>query len=318
MSDKSVISIVVPCHNEQEALPFFYDETTGVLAGLGRPYELLFVDDGSKDDTLKVLKGFAERDNHVGYLAFSRNFGKEAAMYAGLSNAVGDYVAIMDADLQDPPHLLPQMLSLLEEGTCDCVATRRASREGEPLVRSWCARLFYKVINCVSDAEIVDGARDFRLMRREMVDAVVAMGESNRFSKGIFGWVGFDTYWLSYENVERAAGQTKWSFWSLAKYATDGIINFSEAPLSIASWFGLAMTSLSLLAIAFIVVRKLIFGDPVDGWASTITTIIFMGGIQLFCMGVMGQYIARTYTEVKSRPHYVIAETNKPDVRKIG
>lgn len=318
MSDETFTSIVVPCYSEQEALPLFYVEVARVLREMGCSYELLFVNDGSRDGTLETLRDFAETDGHVSYLSLSRNFGKEAAMYAGLSSAAGDYVAAMDADLQDSPSLLPQMLALLEGGGYDSVATRRVSREGEPPMRSWFARLFYKLINRISDADVVDGARDFRLMRREMVDAIVAMGETNRFSKGIFGWVGFRTYWIAYENVGRAAGDSKWNFWSLARYALDGIINFSEVPLNIASWFGLTMTSVLLLAIVFIVIRKLIFGDPVDGWASTITTIVFMGGIQLFCMGVMGQYVARTYTESKHRPHYIVAETNRADVRKIG
>ena len=280
-------------------------------------YELLFINDGSKDETLRVLKEFAGKDDHVRYLSFSRNFGKEAGMYAGFCNADGDYVAVMDADMQDPPALLPEMLKILESGEYDSVATRRVSRDGEPPIRSWFARRFYSLINKISDADIVDGARDFRLMRREMVDAIVAMGETNRFSKGIFGWIGFRTYWLPYENRERVAGATKWNFWSLFKYAIDGIINFSEAPLSIASWFGMGMTALSFVFLLFIVIRRLCFGDPVAGWASTICVIIFIGGIQLFCMGIMGQYIAKNYSESKHRPHYIIAETNKSGVEKM-
>ena len=231
-------------------------------------YEFLFVNDGSKDATLSILKGLAEKDEHVTYLSFSRNFGKEAAMYAGFTNARGDYVAVMDADMQDPPALLPQMFAMLASGEFDSVATRRVNREGEPPIRSWFARQFYRIINRISDADIVDGARDFRLMKREMVDAIVEMGEYNRFSKGIFGWIGFRTYWLPYENVNRVAGETKWNFWKLLKYAIDGIINFSQAPLAVASWFGMGMTLLSFIAVIFIVVRKLVFGDPVTGWAS--------------------------------------------------
>ena len=302
------ITLIVPCFNEQEALPFFYDEATAVMQQLDYEYELLFINDGSKDETLRVLKEFAGKDDHVRYLSFSRNFGKEAGMYAGFCNADGDYVAVMDADMQDPPALLPEMLKILESGEYDSVATRRVSRDGEPPIRSWFARRFYSLINKISDADIVDGARDFRLMRREMVDAIVAMGETNRFSKGIFGWIGFRTYWLPYENRERVAGATKWNFWSLFKYAIDGIINFSEAPLSIASWFGMGMTALSFVFLLFIVIRRLCFGDPVAGWASTICVIIFIGGIQLFCMGIMGQYIAKNYSESKHRPHYIIAE----------
>lgn len=297
------LTLIVPCFNEQEALPFFYKEAISVLKNLNYEYELLFINDGSKDNTLNILKDFADRDACVKYISFSRNFGKEAAMYAGFCNATGDYVAIMDADMQDPPDLLPEMLKLIESGEYDSVATRRVSREGEPPIRSWFARRFYSLINKISDADIVDGARDFRLMRREMVDAIVAMGETNRFSKGIFGWIGFRTYWLPYENRERVAGTTKWNFWGLCKYAIDGIINFSEAPLSIASWFGIIMTAIAFIFLLFIVVRRLVYGDPVAGWASTICIIVFIGGIQLFCMGVMGQYIAKNYSESKHRPH---------------
>lgn len=275
------LTLIVPCFNEQEALPFFYKEAISVLKNLNYEYELLFINDGSKDNTLNILKDFADRDACVKYISFSRNFGKEAAMYAGFCNATGDYVAIMDADMQDPPDLLPEMLKLIESGEYDSVATRRVSREGEPPIRSWFARRFYSLINKISDADIVDGARDFRLMRREMVDAIVAMGETNRFSKGIFGWIGFRTYWLPYENRERVAGTTKWNFWGLCKYAIDGIINFSEAPLSIASWFGIIMTAIAFIFLLFIVVRRLVYGDPVAGWASTICIIVFIGGIRV-------------------------------------
>lgn len=315
--DLKKLTLIVPCFNEQEALPFFYKEAISVLKNLNYEYELLFINDGSKDNTLNILKDFADRDACVKYISFSRNFGKEAAMYAGFCNATGDYVAIMDADMQDPPDLLPEMLKLIESGEYDSVATRRVSREGEPPIRSWFARRFYSLINKISDADIVDGARDFRLMRREMVDAIVAMGETNRFSKCIFGWIGFRTYWLPYENRERVAGTTKWNFWGLCKYAIDGIINFSEAPLSIASWFGIIMTAIAFIFLLFIVVRRLVYGDPVAGWASTICIIVFIGGIQLFCMGVMGQYIAKNYSESKHRPHYIVSETNKPDAEKI-
>ena len=279
--------------------------------------EFIFVDDGSRDGTLAALKELAARDGRVRWLALSRNFGKEAAMYAGFCNARGDYVAVMDADMQDPPALLPQMIELLEGGAYDSVATRRVTRQGEPPIRSFCARMCYKLINRISDADIVDGARDFRLMRREMVDAIVSMGEYNRFSKGIFGWIGFRTCWLPYENVERAAGETKWSFWKLFKYSIDGIINFSQVPLSIASWGGILLTALSFVMIAFIVARKLLFGDPVAGWPSLACMITFIGGIQLFCLGIMGQYLAKTYLEVKKRPHFIIAETNREEAVKV-
>lgn len=279
---------------------------------------MLFINDGSKDNTLKILKEIANTDKNVHYISFSRNFGKEAAMYAGFCNADGDYVTVMDADMQDPPSLLIDMLKIIETGEYDSVATRRVNRDGEPPIRSWFAKRFYSLINKISDADIVDGARDFRLMKREMVNAIVAMGETNRFSKGIFGWIGFRTYWLPYENTERVAGTTKWNFWSLFKYAIDGIINFSEAPLDIASWFGIAMTFFAFIFLLFIIVRKLCFGDPVAGWASTICVIVFIGGIQLFYMGMMGQYIAKNYSESKHRPHYIVAETNKLNVEEIN
>ena len=312
-------SLIIPCYNEEQALPILYRSLWEVAEELGKTseFEFIFVDDGSRDGTLRLLKELADQDERVAYLAFARNFGKEAAMYAGLKNARGDYVAIMDADMQDPPSLLPEMFRLMEEGY-DSVATRRVSRAGEPRLRSLGARMFYRVINRISDADIVDGARDFRLMKREMVDAVVAMSEYHRFSKGIFGWVGFRTCWLPFENVERAAGETKWSFWGLLKYSVEGIINFSQAPLSIASWCGIGLTGVSFLMVLFIVVRKLLFGDPVAGWPSLACIIVFLGGIQLLCMGIMGQYIAKTYMEVKGRPHYIIGETNRDGVKKIS
>jgi len=312
-----MISIIVPCYNEQEALPIFYSEVTKVLQGMDHEYELIFVNDGSKDSTLQILRELGTEDIHVRYLSFSRNFGKEAAMYAGFCHAHGDFVAVMDADMQDPPALLPEMMMILESGEYDSVATRRVSRKGEPPIRSWFARRFYELINRISDADIVDGARDFRLMKRDMVDAIVSMSEYNRFSKGIFGWIGYKTYWMEYENVERVAGETKWNFWKLFKYAIDGIINFSQVPLSIASWFGLGMTAVAFLMTVFVFVRKLMFGDPVAGWASMVCIIIFIGGIQLFCLGIMGQYIAKTYMETKKRPHYILAETNIKDAKRI-
>lgn len=312
-----MISIIIPCYNEQESLPLFLKEITRVFAQISEEYELIFVNDGSSDKTLDELRTFAQADSHIIYLSFSRNFGKEASMYAGFCNARGDYVAVMDADLQDPPALLPKMLELLQTSEYDSVATRRVTRSGEPPIRSWFARRFYELINKISDADIVDGARDFRLMRRSMVDAILSMEEYNRFSKGIFGWVGFRTYWLPYENVERVAGETKWNFWKLFKYAIDGIINFSQVPLSIASWAGIGMTFFSIISLIFIVARKIIVGDPVAGWASTICIMLFIGGVQLFCIGIMGQYIAKIYMETKHRPHFIIAESNRRDTITI-
>ncbi len=311
------ISLIVPCYNEEEALPIFYKEVAKVSADMPEfEFEFLFVDDGSKDRTLEVLKEISAEDKRVFYYSFSRNFGKEAAMYAGFCNATGDYVAVMDADMQDPPTLLPEMVEVLESGEYDSVATRRVSRTGEPPIRSFFARMFYKIINKISDADIVDGARDFRLMCRDMVDAIVEMSEYNRFSKGIFGWIGFKTKWLPYENTERVAGETKWNFWKLLKYSIDGIVNFSQTPLTIASWSGILFTLIAFFMIIFICVRKLMFGDPVDGWPSLVCIIMFIGGIQLFCMGIMGQYLSKTYMEVKKRPHYIIRETNRLNFSK--
>ena len=311
------LAIIVPCYNEQEALPLFYKEASKVLEKLNYDYKLLLINDGSKDNTLSIMKSIAEKDEHVKYLSFSRNFGKEAAMYAGFCNANADYVCVMDADMQDPPSLLPKMMEIIHKEGYDSVATRRENREGEPPVRSWFARKFYRIINKISDADIVDGARDFRLMKREMVEAIVSMTEYNRFSKGIFGWIGFKTYWLSYENVERVAGETKWDFWKLTKYAIDGIINFSQTPLSAVSYFGVLMTMISFVMLLVVVGRRLIYGDPVAGWASTICVIIFIGGLQLFCLGVIGQYISKMYLETKQRPHFIISETNDEDAVKI-
>lgn len=312
-----MISLIVPCYNEQESLPIFYEEVTKVVEKMNTEYELVLVNDGSRDKTLEVMRELAAKDSHVKYHSFSRNFGKEAAMYAGFCNAKGDYVAVMDADMQDPPALLPEMMKILESGEYDSVATRRADRKGEPKIRSWFACKFYKIINKISEADIVDGARDFRLMKREMVDAIVEMGEYNRFSKGIFGWIGFKTYWLPYENIERVAGETSWNFWKLFKYAIDGIINFSQAPLTISAWFGMIMTFVGFVSLLFIIIRKIAFGDPVAGWASLVCVIIFIGGIQLFCIGIMAQYISKMYLEVKKRPHYIIAETNDEETKKV-
>lgn len=312
---KTVVTAIVPCYNEEAALPYFLREIRKVADAMSATYDLnfefLFVNDGSKDSTLHILRTAAKEDSRVRYISFSRNFGKEAAIYAGLKNAAGDYVAVMDADMQDPPALLPEMYEALQSGEYDSVATRRVDRKGEPPIRSFFARCFYKIINRISDADIVDSARDFRLMKRQMVDAIVSMGEYNRFSKGIFGWVGFRTKWLPYENVERVAGETKWSFWKLFKYSLQGIVAFSTAPLAIASVVGLVSCFVAFLMIVYIIGKTLIFGDPVGGWPSLACMVMFMGGIQLFCMGILGQYLAKTYLETKRRPIYIVAETNK-------
>lgn len=316
---KKLITLIIPCYNEEEALKFLYEELDKTSKQMNDyDFEFLFINDGSKDKTLGELKKYAENDNRVVYISLSRNFGKEAAMYAGFCNAKGDYVTVMDADMQDPPLLIPEMMKYLESGEYDSVATRRVSRKGEPKIRSFCARQFYKIINKISDIDIVDGTRDFRLMTRDMVNAIIEVSEQNRFSKGIFGWIGFRTKWISFENVERVAGETRWSFWGLLKYSIDGIVNFSQVPLSIASFIGLFFTVVAFVAIIFIMIRKFIWGDPVSGWPSLVCIITFIGGIQLFCMGIMGQYLAKTYLEVKKRPHYIVGETNSEDVKKIG
>ncbi len=273
-------------------------------------FEYLFINDGSKDKTINVLRELAKRDERVKYVSFSKNFGKEAAMYAGLEKSSGDYIAVMDVDLQDPPELLVQMFQDLESGEYDCVATRRVSRKGEPPIRSLFAKLFYSMINKISKTEIVDGARDYRLMTRQMVDAILEVKEYNRFSKGIFSWVGFNTKWLEYENVERRAGETKWSFWKLLKYSLDGIVAFSTVPLSIASILGLLLCFIAFVLIIVIVVKTLAFGDPVAGYPSLMCVILFVGGVQLFCMGILGKYLSKTYLETKKRPIYLVKEEN--------
>lgn len=309
MKDK--ISLIVPCYNEQEVLSIFYNETCKVIEKMDADFEFVFIDDGSSDDTVLIMRELAQRDKRVFYYSFSRNFGKEAGIYAGLSYATGDWCVVMDADMQDPPSLLPQMYDAVKNEGYDSVATCRFTRKGEPPIRSFFARLFYKIINKISDADIKDGARDFRMMSRKMVDSIVQLGEYNRFSKGVFGWVGFKTKWLPYENVERAAGNTKWSFWKLFKYSLDGIINFSSVPLYISSWIGILFCIIALIATVFFFVRRLVLGDPVTGWASTACLITFIGGVQLFCIGVVGQYMARMYLETKKRPKFIVRETNK-------
>lgn len=305
------ISIIVPCYYEENSLPFFYKEIIKVSEVMSDvEFEVVFVDDGSKDRTLQIIKEYSQSDARIKYISFSRNFGKEAALYAGLKVASGDYVAVMDADLQDPPYLLQQMYQILNEEDYDCVATRRVDRKGEPPIRSFFARCFYKLINKISSADIVDGARDFRLMKRNMVNSILSMNEYNRFSKGIFGWVGFSTKWLPYENVERVAGETKWSFWKLFKYSIEGIIAFSTIPLIISSFIGIIFFLISIIMIGFIIVKTALYGDPVAGWPSLACIIFFVSGIQLFCTGILGQYLAKTYMEVKNRPIYIVKETN--------
>ena len=305
-----ILSVVVPCYNEEESVELFYTELLKqekCFREKELELEIIFVNDGSRDGTVSEVKKLHERDKRVRLVSFSRNFGKEAAMYAGMEKAKGDYVVLMDVDLQDPPALLPEMLSYMEQGY-DSVATRRVSRKGEPPVRSFFARLFYRLMHKISKTEIMDGARDYRLMTRQMVDAILSMQEYNRFTKGIFGWVGFETKWLEYENVERARGETKWNFWKLFLYSLEGITAFSTAPLMFASLMGVLFCILAFALILFTIIRKIIFGDPVSGWPSLVCIISLVSGVQLFCLGIVGQYLAKTYLEVKRRPIYIIKE----------
>lgn len=308
-----VISIIIPCYNEEDSIPLIYNELKKVSNNMKYDFEFIFVNDGSIDNSLSVLKKLSAKDNQVKYIHFSRNFGKEAAMYAGLSKSKGDYVTIMDADLQDPPSLLPEMLRLIKEEGYDSVGTRRVSRKGEPKIRSFFARKFYKIINKLSKIEMVDGARDYRLMTRQMVNSILELKEYNRYSKGLFSFVGFNTYWLEYENVERVAGETKWSFWGLVKYAIEGIVAFSTLPLSIASLMGFIFCFVSFILIIIIIIKTLIFGDPTSGWPSLVCIIFFVSGIQLFCLGIIGKYLSKTYLETKNRPIYIIKESNIND-----
>ena len=307
----SRISVIVPCYNEQESLKFYYEEMSRVMEEMskdGVEFELLLVDDGSRDATLSEMRQLHELDNRVHYISFSRNFGKESAIYAGLSHAAGDYAVIMDADLQDPPSLLPKMYRLVTEEGYDSVATRRVTRKGEPPIRSFFARLFYRLMNKISETDLVDGARDYRLMNRKFVDAILSLQEYNRFSKGLFGWVGFNTKWLEYENVARVAGETKWSFWKLLLYSIDGIIGFSTFPLAIASVVGVLFCVVAFILILFFFFKTIIWGDPVAGFPATICIILLLGGIQLFCVGILGQYLSKTYLETKKRPIYIARE----------
>lgn len=306
----SLLSVIVPCYNEEESVALFYEEfvkNDAFFQEKNIDVELLYIDDGSKDRTAAEVKKLREKDERVHLISFSRNFGKEAAMYAGLEKSKGDYVVLMDVDLQDPPALLPEMFAHIEEGY-DSVATRRVSRKGEPPVRSFFARRFYHLMKKISKTEIMDGARDYRLMTRQMVDAILSMQEYNRFTKGIFGWVGFRTKWLEYENVERAKGETKWNFWKLLVYSIEGITAFSTVPLMFASLMGVLFCLVAFLMIVFIIVRKLIFGDPVSGWPSLVCIILMTSGVQFFCTGILGQYLAKTYMEVKRRPIYLVKE----------
>lgn len=311
----TTICVVVPCYNEAESLPYFLpaiNETGAkMLADYNAQLQIIFVDDGSRDNTLGLLRDFAHKYKNIKYISFSRNFGKEAAIYAGLQNSDGDYAVLMDADLQHPPAMLEDMYLSLKNEEFDIVAARRISRKGEPILRSFFSKMFYHIINKISNAQFVDGASDFRMLSRKAVNAILQMGEYNRFSKGIFGWIGFKTKWLPYENVERVAGETKWSFWKLLVYSLEGIVGFSTAPLAIASVAGMILCFLSFLMIAYIIAKTLLFGDPVGGYPSLACMVIFMGGINLFCIGILGQYLAKTYLETKHRPVYIIAETNE-------
>lgn len=309
------ISIIVPCYNEEDVLKIFYNKITEVSKTIDADFEYVFVDDGSKDKTLEILKEYSKKDNRVRFISFSRNFGKESAMYAGLKEATGDYVAIMDADLQDPPDLLKEMYETLLTKEFDCVATKRKTRKGEPILRSFFSRMFYSIINKMTSTEIVNGARDYRLMSRKMVDSILEVTEYNRFSKGIFSWVGFKTKWIAYDNIERAAGKTKWNFWKLFKYSIEGITAFTTTPLVMSAVIGIIFCILAFIMILFVIFKTLMYGDPVSGWPSTICIILFVSGIQLFCLGIMGEYLAKEYMEVKNRPIYIVKETEK-DIEK--
>ncbi|EOS7947486.1 glycosyltransferase family 2 protein [Enterococcus hirae] len=303
------VSIVVPCYNEEKTVSLFFNEVEK-FKGI-HEFEYLFIDDGSRDNTLQAIKALANDHEYVRFISFSRNFGKEAALYAGLQASTGDLVSVMDVDLQDPPDLLPEMIETIMQSDIDCVGTRRSTRDGEPPIRSFFAKKFYQLINKISDTEMVDGARDFRLMTRQMVDAILELTEYNRFSKGLFSWVGFKTKYISFENRERVAGETSWSFWKLFNYSIDGIVNFSDAPLTIASFVGALSCIGSGLAILFIILRALLYGDPTAGWPSMVSIFLFIGGIQLLCLGIIGKYIGKIFLETKQRPVYIIRETEK-------
>lgn len=308
-----MLSIVVPCYNEEESIPLFFKEVEKISTQIQHEIEYIFINDGSKDHTLTALRRlYKEQPNKVRYLSFSRNFGKEAGLYAGLKEAKGDLITVMDVDLQDPPELLPKMIHMLEEDSdIDCIGTRRGDREGEPAIRSFFARMFYRLVNKIGDTEMVDGARDFRLMTRQMVDGILELTEYNRFSKGIFSWVGFNTKYLTYENRERVAGETSWSFWSLLGYSVDGIVNFSEVPLNLASYIGAFSCFGSAIAMLIIFFKTMIKGDPTSGWPSMVSIFLFVGGLQLLCLGIIGKYIGKIFLETKKRPLYIVKETEK-------
>ncbi|MGO2891115.1 glycosyltransferase family 2 protein [Enterococcus devriesei] len=306
-----MLSIIVPCFNEEEAIPLFFVEMERVNESVIHDFEYIFINDGSSDRTLEKLRELARMHPNVRYISFSRNFGKEAALYAGLQASKGELVTVMDVDLQDPPELLLRMIEMIESSDIDCVGTRRADRIGEPSIRSFFAKKFYQLINRISDTEMVDGARDYRLMTRQMVDAVLELTEHNRFSKGLFSWVGFKTEYISFENRERTVGETSWSFWKLFNYSIDGIVNFSDAPLNIASFVGAFSCVASGIAMLFIIIRALVFGDPTAGWPSLVTIILFIGGVQLLCIGIIGKYIGKIFMETKKRPVYIVKETEK-------
>lgn len=307
------ISVVVPCYNEEESIPFFYQEISKIIEKMKKKvtFELIFVNDGSKDKTLEEFRKLVKKDKKVRYVSFSRNFGKEAAMLSGLEYATGDYITTMDVDLQDPPHLLEEMFRLIKEEGYDCVATKSTSRNGYSFFRKFCTKWYYRIIGAISKTEMVAGARDFRLMTRQMVDAILSMKEYNRYSKGLFSFVGFDTKWIEFENQERIAGTTKWSFWKLFSYALDGITAFSTAPLVLAAVIGILFCFIAFVMIVIIILKTLILGDPVSGWPSLACIIFLVGGVQLFCTGIIGQYLAKTYLETKNRPVYIIKETEK-------
>ena len=305
-----LLTVIVPCYNEEENIKYFYEEfckNDSYFLKHAIMYQLIFVDDGSTDGTVTEIKNLHQKDKRVKLLSFSRNFGKEAAIYAGLQHASGNLVAIMDVDLQDPPSLLPQMIDEIFAGA-DQVVARRTARQGEPRIRSWFAKLFYKILNCFSQTKVMDGARDYRVMNTRVVEAVLSVTEKNRFSKGIFSWVGFNTKWVAYENVQRKYGQSKWSFWQLWRYAYDGLTAYSTALLSMSSFVGVLFCVLSFLLIIFVVIRKLMFGDPTAGWPSLVCIILLASGLQLLSIGVIGQYLAKTYMEVKNRPVYIVKE----------
>ncbi len=305
-----LVELIVPCYNEEAVLNMFYEESISVIDTIkDYDFNIIFVNDGSKDNTLKVMQNLAEKDNRVKYISFSRNFGKESAMYAGLKNSKGDYVVVMDADLQHPPKLIPDMIKVMEEGY-DCCATNRVSRDGDSKLRQFFTKNFYRFVNKISDVDMPDGAGDFRMMNRKMINAILAMSEVQRFSKGIFSWVGFETKWIEFHDVERAAGETKWSFWGLFKYAAEGITAFSTVPLKMAIYLGSLISSIAFVYLVYIIICTLLYGNEIAGYASLITILLFMGGCIILCCGILGEYIAKIYIEVKNRPVYLIGKTN--------